>query len=398
MTPQEAYKTLDLAKGLGMDRVEAQFTKLKAEMESKIASTSNERLKQVYSNRLNEIEEAYAALIEHFEDGAHGGNGEQPIAHSWSSGHQTKESDSKWLLPAAIVTIGAVVIGLVLFLTQTPVNEGDKPNNYLENTNEEVKETKSDLKNNSTEEEIVVHERIIELPLGERVVNFSFISSESNDISSSSSQQILILSIHSDELASRKAARSFVKNNPEISYVEIDGGGKRRIFLRPNADNISIDPNRMFTRYGIEKDLIRSGEVNNYDVELIYKFSQSYVNKFLNTADIIIAVHNNASGGYSIKSYLAGGAEASSASQVSMVSGQNEDNFYLVTTQDLFDKVQDLGYNVVLQSNQPADDGSLSVFCAKKGISYINLEVLHGEYELQLRMLEDLVREIKSDY
>jgi hypothetical protein len=64
MTPQEAYKTLDLAKGLGMDRVEAQFLKLKTEMEEKIASTSNERLKQLYSNRLNDVEEAYAALLE----------------------------------------------------------------------------------------------------------------------------------------------------------------------------------------------------------------------------------------------------------------------------------------------------------------------------------------------
>ncbi len=120
MNIQEAYKTLGLAKGLGMDRVEAQFTKLKTEMETKIASTSNGRLKQVYTNRLDEIEEAYAALLEHFEGGVQGVTEDQPIVHSPSTAHQTKAANSKWLLPAAIIFAGVLVsFTLIYFRSST---------------------------------------------------------------------------------------------------------------------------------------------------------------------------------------------------------------------------------------------------------------------------------------
>jgi hypothetical protein len=70
MNIQDAYKKLDLAKGLNRERVESQYQNLKAELEPKISGTQNERLKQVYTNRLEEIEQAYAVLIAHFEDAA----------------------------------------------------------------------------------------------------------------------------------------------------------------------------------------------------------------------------------------------------------------------------------------------------------------------------------------
>jgi hypothetical protein len=66
MNIQDAYKKLDLAKGLNKERVEDQYRKLKSEIESKISSTHNDRLKQVYVNRLAEVEEAYNVLVEHF--------------------------------------------------------------------------------------------------------------------------------------------------------------------------------------------------------------------------------------------------------------------------------------------------------------------------------------------
>jgi hypothetical protein len=67
MNIQEAYKKLDLAKGLIRERVESQYQNLKAELELKILGTQNERLKQVYANRLEEVEQAYVVLSMHFE-------------------------------------------------------------------------------------------------------------------------------------------------------------------------------------------------------------------------------------------------------------------------------------------------------------------------------------------
>lgn len=45
-------------------------------------------------------------------------------------------------------------------------------------------------------------------------------------------------------------------------------------------------------------------------------------------------------------------------------------------------------YNVVLQANETmTDDGSLSVYCAKLGIPYVNVEAQYGHIWLQMYML-----------
>jgi hypothetical protein len=68
MNIQEAYKKLDLARGLGKDRVDSQYFSLKNELESKILVTQNDKLKEVYTKRLEEVEYAYSALLDHFEN------------------------------------------------------------------------------------------------------------------------------------------------------------------------------------------------------------------------------------------------------------------------------------------------------------------------------------------
>ena len=63
---QRAYKQLDLAKGIDQIRVEEKYEQLSNELQSKINSTNTVKLKQIYSGRLNELEEAFATLLEHF--------------------------------------------------------------------------------------------------------------------------------------------------------------------------------------------------------------------------------------------------------------------------------------------------------------------------------------------
>jgi hypothetical protein len=149
MTTQEAYKTLDLAKGLSMDRVEAQFTKLKAEMESKMASTSNERLKQVYSNRLDEIEEAYATLIESLQGGSGHADERVEIVSDQSSSIPTKPANPKWLLPVALIFVGIVgLIALFLFFNANSENNG------------QTEESKNGTENNSTDNQYTENEDV----------------------------------------------------------------------------------------------------------------------------------------------------------------------------------------------------------------------------------------------
>ena len=70
---------------------------------------------------------------------------------------------------------------------------------------------------------------------------------------------------------------------------------------------------------------------------------------------------------------------------------QNVHNFFFVTRPAMFNKLKKLGFNVVLQNNRSVtDDGSLSVYAAKRGINYINVEARHGALQTQIKMLRAL--------
>jgi len=65
MTIQEAYKRLNLAKGLGQERVDVKLKELTSDLERKIAATSNEKLRQIFETNLVEVQEAYEFIREH---------------------------------------------------------------------------------------------------------------------------------------------------------------------------------------------------------------------------------------------------------------------------------------------------------------------------------------------
>src|SRR5690606_12947186 len=112
--------------------------------------------------------------------------------------------------------------------------------------------------------------------------------------------------------------------------------------------------------------------------------------KYLN-GRVVVALHNSTNGRYSLASYQAGGQFARDAAEVHAEPGQDPDNFFLVTSQRLFTVIKSEGFNVVLQSRAVSDDGSLSVWAARKGVVYINVEAENGHQTTQVRMLESLL-------
>ena len=92
-------------------------------------------------------------------------------------------------------------------------------------------------------------------------------------------------------------------------------------------------------------------------------------------ADVVIALHNNSDGDYSARSYEKGGEFASDAAAVVIKDGSDPDDFFFVTETAVYDALRRRGYNVVLQDNRRVtDDGSLSVYCGRAGVRYINVE------------------------
>ena len=65
------------------------------------------------------------------------------------------------------------------------------------------------------------------------------------------------------------------------------------------------------------------------------------------------------------------------------------DDFIYTTDSFIFEQMKAHEINVILQDNSdPVDDGSLSVYCGKKGLKYVNIETQHGHFEEQIALIE----------
>ena len=108
----------------------------------------------------------------------------------------------------------------------------------------------------------------------------------------------------------------------------------------------------------------------------------------IDRADVVIALHNNTEENYSALSYQKGGVYADDAEEVFIKHGSDPDDFFFVTERAVFDALRRRAYNVVLQDNRRAtDDGSLSVYCGRAGVRYINVEAQDGHLDQQVAML-----------
>ena len=218
-----------------------------------------------------------------------------------------------------------------------------------------------------------------EIPLGKSKVEFF---SESGKPPSASP---LLISLHRNEDVSFPAVRDLLRDNPG-RFVGIKTPGGRRLTLEGKG---SIDPNRIFSKTGIEHDLRTFSFYSQELATEIGKFSVALLNKIdLKPGIRVIALHNNSDGGYSLTSYQKGGSESKAAAEVNLVASLDPDDFILVTTPQSFKALKEAGFNVVLQDNKHApDDGSLSVYCGKAGLDYFNIEAEMGNAEAQAKML-----------
>ena len=67
---------------------------------------------------------------------------------------------------------------------------------------------------------------------------------------------------------------------------------------------------------------------------------------------------------------------------------QKMSDFLVVLNPNHFKISQEKGANVVLQSEKPIDDGSLSVFSSIQKIPYVNVEAKRGNLTEQIFLLE----------
>ncbi len=115
----------------------------------------------------------------------------------------------------------------------------------------------------------------------------------------------------------------------------------------------------------------------------------------IDSQNLVIALHNNKEEGYSMASYLVDSIYQNEAQAVYIGMHPDPDDFYFVTERRLFEALQPNHFHIVLQDNtHVTDDGSLSVYCGKRGIHYVNVEAQHEHLKDQRMMLKILLKRL----
>ncbi|HAT1595379.1 TPA: protein tyrosine phosphatase [Legionella pneumophila] len=186
--------------------------------------------------------------------------------------------------------------------------------------------------------------------------------------------------VHHNEQTALKAAKAVIRKEGGSLITLIHSGG-RNIVFHLNNQRYEFDPNRIFTDKGIKKTLAQYSYYTPEAHQEVKKLADKI--KALLPEGKVIAVHNNSS--YSLKDYLPGHELAKDAKALYMNPDNYFRNFYLVTKLSDYLRLKMQGFNGVLQKPSATDDGSLSVYLAKR--DYINVEAGYDQLAEQIKML-----------
>jgi hypothetical protein len=215
--------------------------------------------------------------------------------------------------------------------------------------------------------------------IGDRVVNIKVLQKGRGHI---------FVSLHDNENTGTDVASAMV-NTYGGRLLELAHSGERYISFKHQGVGYKFDPNRMFSDKGIEDTLRAQGDYSPEAHALVKSFAEVFLEKF--KPGLVIAMHNNTNGNFAVTSYQAGGDMENEASDVYINPDIDPDNFFFVTSHELFEHLKKRNFSVVLQSTGAVDDGSFSVYAASRGISYVNVEAQDGHEAFQRAMVEALM-------
>jgi len=202
---------------------------------------------------------------------------------------------------------------------------------------------------------------------------------------------IVFINLHDDELTSVDAAKRILETNGGV-LMEIENNAQRNIRFRLGQYFYKVDPNRIFSKDGIKKSLEQLGRSSFRAVDEVEKLGQRIIELMPGETKCVIALHNNTPGFFSVTEYAPGNKRSIESKKVYINPKEDSDDFFLTTDSDLYEKLADKGYNTILQDNQNCtEDGSLSVYCGKRNIRYVNCETEHGKSDQYHQMMKTLI-------
>lgn len=196
------------------------------------------------------------------------------------------------------------------------------------------------------------------------------------------------INVHDDENTSVEAGKAVI-DQTSGRLIELAHGGKRHLRFSLQGEDFAVDPNRIFSDAGIRATLERQGAYSSAAHWAVKQFARQFLERFaLSRERVIVALHNTVDGNYSIESYRPGAQHAAAAAELYISPNRSRFDFFYVTDRRFFDYFKQRDFNVILQNNANVpDDGSLSVYCATKGIPYLNIETEMGQLDRQIEMV-----------
>ena len=197
-----------------------------------------------------------------------------------------------------------------------------------------------------------------------------------------------MVNVHDDENTSVRAGKVVIQESGG-RLIELVHGGKRLIQFQLQGETYRFDPNRIFTEAGIRSTLARQGNYSEAAKTVVRDFATQFVETFsLNHQPVIIALHNTGNGGLSINSYQPDRKLNRAAARVHESQSRSAGDFFYVTDERLFAWLKARDFNVMLQDNANVpDDGSMSVYFARLGIPYLNIEANNDHLKEQIEMV-----------
>jgi len=207
---------------------------------------------------------------------------------------------------------------------------------------------------------------------------------------------VRFLVIHDNEDTGVKAGFDYIRwSGGEL--IDSQYGSVRDYEFTYMDDQYRIDPNAIYTEFGVKSKLKKDQFSSNEIEQEILKAGKQILN-FYNPDSLgyILTLHNNADGGFGISSYLPGYELSSVADSVHINFEMDGDDLIYVTEPRLFSSLKKENVNVILQSKFASNDGSLSIYAMQKSIPYINVEVQHGHQDENLRLIELAIKTLNE--
>jgi hypothetical protein len=260
-----------------------------------------------------------------------------------------------------------------------------------------------------------LNQKSIPVKLGDETVQV--IIHSSSDVN----DERVFVHVHENEVASLAAGLDFIKTNGgklvTIKHSQI--GVNRNITFHHKGTTFQFDPNRIYSNNDeVIKRALKADNTNSIaynEAFAMVKNLAKIVWGQLQNEKYIVSLHNNKNEcatckrkgwfgfkfiepSYSLNSYVKTcdvDSESSNSAEAIYINPKiNNSEFFIVTQQQDFDYLSSKKANVVLQNNDPVDDGSMSVWAFKNGVRYMNAEAKHGKIEEQKKMLS-FIKDLK---